>query len=54
MKIGISSTAKHPTQRHIVASGSQDGTITFWDLRSVKHPMTVLQGHERAVNEVMS
>ena len=35
-----------------MASGASDGSIAFWDLRGDAHPVTILQGHEQAVNEV--
>jgi len=50
--VGVTSLATHPTQAHIVASGASDGSIAFWDLRGDAHPVTILQGHEQAVNEV--
>jgi nuclear pore complex protein Nup43 len=51
-QVGVICTARHPTQAHIVCSGAQDGSLTFWDLRCQgKSAMTVLKGHEQAVNE---
>lgn len=37
---------KHPGQLHIVATGSQDGTLTIWDLRQNRFPMTTLDAHQ--------
>lgn len=37
---------KHPGQLHIVATGSQDGTLTIWDLRQNRFPMTTLVAHQ--------
>lgn len=42
---------KHPGQ-HIVATGSQDGTLTVWDLRQTKFPMTTLDAHQTSMWEV--
>ena len=50
--VGVTCLATHPTQAHIVASGASDGSIAFWDLRGDAHPVTILQGHEQAVNAV--
>ena len=52
-KVGITCIAKHPSQNHIIGSGSQDGKISFWDLRQQKFPMTIMKGHSQAVNEVI-
>lgn len=50
IEVGCLST--HPSQTHIVCSGSSDGTIAFWDLRQERHAFTVLKGHDKAVTEV--
>ena len=44
--------AKHPTQQHILCSGSEDGMLAFWDLRRQKHPVTLLNAHQQSVLEV--
>ena len=53
-QIGITCVAKHPTQTHILCTGSEDGIIAFWDLRKEKHPITLLSAHSSAVSEVIS
>ena len=35
----------HPTQRHIVFAGGQDGSLTVWDLRHNTFPVTLLSAH---------
>jgi WD40 repeat protein len=51
-QVGVTCLSTHPTQTHIVATGSSDGSIAFWDLRQERHPVTILKGHEQAVSEV--
>merc|ERR1719273_2232648 len=51
-QISIGCVAKHPTQQHILCSGSEDGMLAFWDLRSQVHPVTLLNAHEQSVSEV--
>lgn len=43
---------KHPGQLHIVATGSQDGVLTIWDLRQNRFPMTTLDAHPSSMWEV--
>lgn len=43
---------RHPGQHHILATGSQDGTLTVWDLRQTKFPMTTLDAHQTSMWEV--
>jgi WD40 repeat protein len=35
----------HPTQRHMVLAGGEDGSITVWDLRQNTFPVTLLSAH---------
>ena len=51
-QISIGCVAKHPTQQHILCSGSEDGMLAFWDLRSQVYPVTLLSAHEQSVSEV--
>ena len=51
-QVGVTCLDKHPSQNHIVCCGTQSGRLQFWDLRNVRHPMTVMKGHDLAVNEV--
>ncbi|XP_046392764.1 nucleoporin Nup43 [Ischnura elegans] len=43
---------QHPTQRHVVLVGGEDGSLTAWDLRQSRFPVTLLNAHPDAVNEV--
>ena len=51
-QVSIGCVAKHPTQQHILCSGSEDGILAFWDLRSQVHPITLLKAHEQSVSEI--
>lgn len=35
----------HPTQRHMVLAGGEDGSLTVWDLRHNTFPVTLLSAH---------
>ncbi|XP_067946801.1 nucleoporin Nup43-like [Watersipora subatra] len=37
---------KHPSQHHLVATGSYNGMLGIYDLRQDKVPVTVLEGHQ--------
>nr|XP_018904040.1 PREDICTED: nucleoporin Nup43 [Bemisia tabaci] len=43
----------HPSQKHIVFAGGEDGFITIWDLRQGTSPVTLLEAHSSSVNELM-
>lgn len=43
---------QHPSQAHVIASGSQDGNLSIWDLRQEYHPVAVLNGHSAAISDV--
>ncbi|KAK7494805.1 hypothetical protein BaRGS_00013932 [Batillaria attramentaria] len=43
---------KHPGQPHVVATGGQDGSLTIWDLRQDRFPMTALEAHASSMWEV--
>ena len=36
---------RHPTQPHIVATGGQDGSLSLWDMRQERYPVTLLTAH---------
>ncbi|EFA03069.1 nucleoporin Nup43 [Tribolium castaneum] len=42
----------HPTQRHLVVAGDEEGSITIWDLRQNTYPVNVLDAHEGGVMEI--
>lgn len=51
-QVGITCLTKHPTQSHVLCTGSEDGMLAFWDLRKEKHPVTLLSAHSGPVSEV--
>ena len=51
-QVGITTLTKHPTQSHVICTGSEDGMLAFWDLRKEKHPVTLLAAHSGPVSEV--
>lgn len=48
----LQSIARHPTQHHIIATGSYNGLLSIWDLRLGKYPVTLLESHSAAIWEV--
>lgn len=42
----------HPTQRHILLAGSEEGSITVWDLRMMADAASYLTAHETAISEL--
>ncbi|XP_011301967.1 nucleoporin Nup43 [Fopius arisanus] len=53
LKTEATDIAHHPTQRHIVAAGGGDGSLSVWDLRQSTYPISQLLAHSRAIAEVM-
>ncbi|KAL7987690.1 hypothetical protein Chor_006609 [Crotalus horridus] len=43
---------RHPNQQHIVATGSQDGMLSIWDVRQGSMPVSLLNAHEAELWEV--
>lgn len=43
---------KHPSQPHIVATGSDDGTLGIWDLRQGKIPVSLMEAHSSTMWEL--
>lgn len=51
--ISINCLSRHPAQPHVIATGSNDGMLAFWDLRgNHSYPVTVLSGHSGPLSEV--
>ncbi|XP_058445492.1 nucleoporin Nup43 [Malaya genurostris] len=48
----VTCLAYHPTQRHIILAGSEEGSITVWDLRHKQFPASYLKAHEHAITEL--
>lgn len=51
-QIGASCVTHHPTQRHMVLAGGEDGSLTVWDLRHNTFPVTLLSAHSDTVTEL--
>ncbi|XP_053238121.1 nucleoporin Nup43 [Podarcis raffonei] len=43
---------RHPSQQHIVATGSQDGMLSIWDVRQGGMPVSLLNAHDAELWEV--
>ncbi|GAB1608792.1 nucleoporin Nup43-like [Argonauta hians] len=50
--VSVTCAAKHPSQQHLVATGTGDGSLCLWDLRQKTHPVTLLGGHTGPLWEV--
>ncbi|XP_055543784.1 nucleoporin Nup43 [Wyeomyia smithii] len=48
----VTCLAYHPTQRHIILAGSEEGSITVWDLRQKQFPASYLKAHDHAITEL--
>ncbi|XP_036344581.1 nucleoporin Nup43-like [Rhagoletis pomonella] len=48
----VSAITSHPTQPHIVLAGSEEGSITVWDLRQPGFPASYLSAHTSAITEI--
>jgi len=40
-----------PTQTHVVVAAGSAGTLTFWDLRSLKNPSACIAGHNGPITD---
>lgn len=50
--IAATALAFHPTQRHLVVAGDEDGFLTVWDLRSGTFPVNYVTAHAEYVSEI--
>lgn len=48
----VSSLTFHPTQKHIIIAGSEEGSLTVWDLRQPNYPASYLSAHTSAITEI--
>lgn len=48
LQVGATCVTPHPTQRHLVLAGGEDGSLTIWDLRENTTPATLLLAHCQA------
>lgn len=51
-QIAVTTVAQHPTQRHLIIAGDEEGSITVWDLRHNTFPINMLSAHAEAVSEM--
>ncbi|XP_029652632.1 nucleoporin Nup43-like [Octopus sinensis] len=51
-QVSLMCAAKHPSQQHLVATGTVDGSLCLWDLRQKTNPVTLLGGHTGPLWEV--
>ncbi|KAH0622372.1 hypothetical protein JD844_024628 [Phrynosoma platyrhinos] len=51
-RIPLHCVDRHPSQQHIVATGSQDGMLSIWDVRQGSMPVSLLNAHEAELWEV--
>lgn len=48
----VSSLCFHPTQIHIILAGTEEGSITVFDLRQPSTPASYLSAHTEVINEL--
>lgn len=48
----VSAMATHPMQQHILICGSEEGSITVWDLRQLNYPASYLSAHETPITDI--
>uniref|UniRef100_A0A1A9W3I3 Uncharacterized protein n=1 Tax=Glossina brevipalpis TaxID=37001 RepID=A0A1A9W3I3_9MUSC len=48
----VSSLAAHSSQSHIILAGSEEGSITVWDLRKPGNPASYLSAHNSPITEI--
>lgn len=42
----------HPTKQHIVLGGSEEGSLTVWDLRNLNYPANYFTAHNLGIAEL--
>lgn len=47
-QVGATCVTPHPSQRHLLLAGGEDGSLTVWDLRENTSPATLLSAHSQA------
>jgi len=48
----VSSMATHPMQQHVLICGSEEGSITIWDLRNLEYPASYLSAHNSPITDI--
>ncbi|GJQ68893.1 hypothetical protein Trydic_g6087 [Trypoxylus dichotomus] len=51
-QVTVTCLAYHPTQRHMVVAGDEEGSLTVWDLRQNTYPVNLLSAHAECVSEL--
>lgn len=48
----VTSITYHPTQKHVVLAGSEEGSITVWDLRQPNSAASYFTAHSMPITEI--
>ncbi|XP_076373919.1 nucleoporin 43 [Tachypleus tridentatus] len=51
-QVAITCMNQHPSQFHVLATGTEDGSLCIWDMRQESHPVTILNAHATSMMEV--
>ncbi|XP_049827320.1 nucleoporin Nup43 [Schistocerca gregaria] len=51
-QVSASCVVHHPTQRHLVLAGGEEGALVVWDLRHSIYPITVLNAHSSSIKDL--
>lgn len=51
-QVAVFCIGQHPSQPHVLVTGTQNGLLSIWDLRQESQPVTVLDAHSAAIMEV--